>query len=66
MNLEKIQDLLDEFSKDSNSVVRKYAKNSLAIINDESIDLKSTITSTNKSIRSKKQKPKKYLCLYIF
>lgn len=60
MNLIEIQDILSFYSKDSNNDVRRFAKNSLAIINEESFDIKSTLTSnTAKSIRSRAPKPKK-------
>lgn len=60
MNIAEVQELLMEYAKNSNKDVRKFAKNSLAIINEEEIDVTSTLTSTtSKSIRSKARKPKK-------
>jgi hypothetical protein len=59
MDINKVHDLLTLYAGNSNKDVRKYAKNGLAVINEEEIDAKSTLTSTtNKSIKSRK-KPKK-------
>ena len=60
MNIAEVQELLMEYAKNSNKDVRKYAKNSLAVINEEEFDINSTLTSTtSKSIRSRVKKPKK-------
>jgi hypothetical protein len=60
MNIAEVHDLLTEYSKNSNKDVRKYAKGALAVINEEEVDLTSTLASTtSKSVRSRALKPKK-------
>lgn len=60
MNITEVQQLLVEYSKNSNKDVRRFAKNSLAVINEEDVDMTSTLASTTtKSVRSRAQKPKK-------
>jgi hypothetical protein len=55
MNLIDVQEVLEDYARDSNKDVRFYSKAALKILNDEEVDMESTLNSRNpKSIKSKK------------
>lgn len=56
MNLIDVQTILEVYARDSNKDVRFYAKNSLKVLNEEDVDLSSTVNSNN----TRSYKPKKY------
>ena len=55
MNLIDVQTLLEGYARDSNKDVRYYAKAALKILNEEEVDMGSTLNSHN----TRSFKPKK-------
>ena len=55
MNLIDVQNLLEGYARDSNKDVRYYAKAALKLLNEEEVELESTLNSHN----TRSYKPKK-------